>query len=84
MKYLLLDTNIFLNLVVNRRKDVNADLVSSFKKLLDFGEIRLIVPDIVIHETYKHLDDEIYKINVLLKEALKYIKKCYWVNGLVV
>lgn len=82
MKYLLLDTNIYLNIVVNRKNDINNKLLSTFIKLLEYGEIKLIIPDIVNHETFKHMEGEISKVGELLESAIKQIDQIYWVNGL--
>ena len=82
MKYLLLDTNIYLNIAVNRRKDINNKLLETFSKLLQYGEIRIILPAIVRHETFKHLEYEISKVGTNLEDAKKSIEKIYWVNGI--
>lgn len=82
MKYLLIDTNIYLNIVVNRRKDVNNKLLEIFSKLLHYGEIRIILPAIVRHEVFKHLEDEISKVGTNLEDAKKSIENIYWVNGI--
>jgi|GEM_PF-2848229 len=82
MKYLLFDTNIYLDMVVNRRKNINAQLISSFSALLQFGEVKIILPAIVKYETNKHLEAEIKKISQLIKEPIKKIDSLYWLTGL--
>lgn len=82
MKYLLLDTNIYLNIAVNRRKDINYKLIKTLSKLLYHGEIRIILPAIVRHETFKHLENEISKIETNLESAKKSIEDIYWLNGI--
>lgn len=82
MKYLILDTNIFLNMVVNRNKCINVGLIETFIKLLANKEIKLIVPNIVKYETLKHLDNEISKVGSNLYAVKKNVESLYWVNGL--
>ena len=82
MKYLLLDTNIYLNIAVNRRKDVNNKLLKNFSKLLQYGEIRIILPAIVRHEVFKHLEAEISKVGENLERAKRKVEDIYWINGI--
>lgn len=82
MKYLLLDTNIYLSIVVNRKNEINNKLIATFTKLLEYGEIKLVIPSIVKHETFKHLEAEVSKVGELLENAKKQIDQIYWVNGL--
>ncbi len=82
MKYLLIDTNMYLNIVVNRRKDVNNKLLETFSKLLHYGEIRVILPAIVRHEVFKHLEEEISKVGAILDHAKRKIENIYWINGI--
>ena len=69
MNYVLLDTNIIIDMVVDRRNQIDNKLLNKFLKLLEFDEIKLIVPEIVKTETYRHLDKEI---------MLEYKSKKYW------
>lgn len=82
MKYLLLDTNIYLNIIVNRRKDINQSLIENFMKLLKYGEIKLIIPSLIKHEVYKHLEQEIDKVKLQLESNIRSLKQIYWINGL--
>ncbi len=82
MKYLLIDTNIYLNMAVNRRKELNNKLLAVFSKLLQYGEIRIVVPAIVRHETFKHLEEEILKVGNNLETTIKSLDGIYWVNGI--
>ena len=52
MNYVLLDTNIIIDMVVDRRNQIDNKLLNKFLKLLEFDEIKLIVPEIV----KKHID----------------------------
>lgn len=81
MKYILIDTNIFLDVLVDRKNQVSSKLVETFEKLLDYDEIKLIIPSIVKFETYKHIDDEFDKVSVNLKKAIKNIEQLYGVNA---
>ncbi len=52
MIYVLLDTNIIIDMVVDRRDNVvSGNLLKTFIKLLDYGEIKLLVPNVVKTET---------------------------------
>ena len=80
MKYLMLDTNIYIDMVVSRNESHKADSYYQLKKLLDYGEIRLIVPKIVITEVFRHIDNEIDKIGRSINEIKKRANDLYWIN----
>lgn len=80
MKYLMLDTNIYIDMVVARNGSHKAESYNQLKKLLDYGEIRLIVPKIVITEVFRHLDNEIDKIGNSINEIKKRANNLYWIN----
>lgn len=83
MKYLLLDANIYLSIAIRRRKDINHKLIDDFSNLLSYGNVRLLIPRIVIRETEKHLEDEINKIYSNLKECKNILEdKLYWFTSL--
>ena len=42
MNYVLLDTNIIIDMVVDRRNQIDNKLLNKFLKLLEFDEIKLI------------------------------------------
>lgn len=72
MKYLFFDTNIHLNMVTDRNNKINFDLISKFDLLLKRSEnIRIILPEIVHFEVYKHLDSEIRNIKDKIHEQKK-------------
>lgn len=79
MKYVLLDTNIVLDMVIDRRNQVTDAILSSFIKLLDYNEIRLIVPEIVKVETKRHLDEELALVGKQLHKVMKNIDDLYGV-----
>lgn len=79
MKYLFFDTNIYLDIVTDRNNKINFDLISKFDLLLEKSEdIRIILPEIVSFEVYKHLDSEIKNIKERIHEQKKSIDKLYW------
>lgn len=79
MKYLFFDTNIYLDMVTDRNNKINFDLISKFDLLLEKSEdIRIILPEIVSFEVYKHLDSEIKNIKEKIHEQKKSIDKLYW------
>lgn len=39
MRYVMMDTNIFIDMIIDRRNNVSEILVKSFMKLLDYDEI---------------------------------------------
>lgn len=79
MKYVLLDTNIVIDMVIDRRNQVTDTILSSFIKLLDYNEIRLIVPEIVKVETKRHLDEELALVGKQLHKVMKNIDDLYGV-----
>lgn len=82
MIYVLLDTNIIIDMVVDRRNMVKNNVLSSFIKLLEYDEIKLIVPEIVKTETYRHLENELLGVEDRIKSALDTIKNLYGVSTL--
>lgn len=81
MKYILLDTNIVIDMVVDRKNQVSSDLLKSFIKLLDYDQIKLVLPKIVEHETYIHLEEELNKVGKNIETAMDKIKNLYGVQG---
>jgi hypothetical protein len=79
VKYVLLDTNIVIDMVIDRRNQVTDAILSSFIKLLDYNEIRLIVPEIVKVETKRHLDEELALVGKQLHNVMKNIDDLYGV-----
>lgn len=81
MKYLLIDTNIFLDMIIDRKNNFSSSLLKSFIKLLDYDEIKLLLPSIVVHETKKHINDELSKVGKTIKDAKEAIGAIYGING---
>lgn len=82
MKYVLMDTNIYLDMLVDRRNNVSSNLVSNFKKLLDFDEIKLVVPKIVVHEVNKHLKEQLFSVGKTIEQAISSVEKIHDICGL--
>ena len=64
MRYVMIDTNIFIDMIIDRKHNVSDRLVKSFIKLLDFDEIKLVVPEIVVHETNKHMEERLEEVGI--------------------
>lgn len=80
MKYVLLDTNIVIDMVVDRRHQMSGKLLESFIKLLDYNEIKLIIPKIVEFETYKHLEEELEQVGKNIQSVMDKIKDLYGIE----
>lgn len=81
MKYLLMDTNIFLDMIIDRKNNVSKELVNTFIKLLDFNQVKLIIPSIVAYETGKHIEEQLLEVDKKIKNAIKAIDEIYGING---
>lgn len=81
MKYLLMDTNIFLDMIIDRKNNVSKELVNTFIKLLDFNQVKLIIPSIVAFETSKHIEEQLFEVDKKIKNAIKAIDEIYGING---
>lgn len=81
MRYVMMDTNIFIDMIIDRKHNVSGKLVESFIKLLDFDEIKLIVPAIVVHETNKHLEEQLAEVGKKIKTAINSLEDIYGING---
>ncbi|MGH0933562.1 PIN domain-containing protein [Bacillus mycoides] len=80
MKYLMLDTNIYIDMLVARYQAHKPESYRHLMKLLSYGEVRLIVPSIVKTEVFRHLDNEIVKIGNTIKGIKSKINSLYWIN----
>ena len=78
MKYILFDTNIYLNMLVNRKNNINTKKIADFALLIEEADVKIILPEIVKFETKKHLENEVKYIKVLLEEQINGIEKLYW------
>ena len=81
MVYVLLDTNIIIDIVVDRRDNViSGNLLKTFIKLLDYGEIKLVLPNVVKEETYRHLDSELEEVGKKIDSTMKALKALYGIS----
>ena len=80
MKYLLLDTNIYVDMIINRDKSHNTHLFENFLKLLNSNKIKLIVPEVVKTETFRHIKNEINNIGKDVDNLSSNIKNLHWIN----
>lgn len=62
MKYLLLDTNIYIDMIVSRNTSHTADSYELLKKLLDYDKVKIILPAIIETEIKRHIASEIQNI----------------------
>uniref|UniRef100_UPI0040574288 PIN domain-containing protein n=1 Tax=Agathobacter sp. TaxID=2021311 RepID=UPI0040574288 len=81
MRYVMMDTNIFIDMIIDRKHNVSGKLVESFIKLLDFDEIKLIIPAIVVHETNKHIEEQLAEVGKKIKSAINSLDDIYGING---
>ena len=81
MRYVMIDTNIFIDMIIDRKHNVSDKLVESFIKLLDYDEIKLVIPAIVVHETNKHIDEQLSEVGKRIKRAIKALDDIYGING---
>ncbi|UZW13177.1 PIN domain-containing protein [Clostridium pasteurianum] len=80
MKYLMIDTNIYIDMVVSRNGSHKPESYNQLMKLLDYGEVKVIIPKIVITEVFRHLDNEIDKIGQSVNEIKSKSNSLYWIN----
>ncbi|NRT87284.1 PIN domain-containing protein [Clostridium beijerinckii] len=80
MKYLMVDTNIYIDMVVSRNGNHKADSFNQLMKLLEYNEVKLIVPKIVITEVFRHISNEIDKVGKSINEMKSKAKGLYWIN----
>ena len=81
MKYLLMDTNIFLDMIIDRRNNVSKELVNTFIKLLNFNQVKLVIPSIVAYEISKHIEEQLLEVDKKIRNAIKAIDEIYGING---
>lgn len=83
MKYLMLDTQIYIDLMLSRKADNKPDTYKNLEKLLSYNRIRLIVPEIVKTEVFRHLENEVKRIGNILKKIKNEIhNELYWINSI--
>lgn len=80
MVYVLLDTNIIIDMVIDRKKNLSANLLKVFIKLLNYGEVKMILPAIVETETYRNLNSEFDKVGKRIDDVMDAIDGLYGIS----
>lgn len=80
MKYLLLDTNIYIDMIVSRNSSHSADSYELLKMLLDHDKVKILLPAIIETEIKRHIASEIHNVGKLVQKARKSINEIYWIN----
>ncbi len=77
MNYLVLDTNIYINLCLKRSKSVTAPCLASLLKLLDGNEIKIVLPDIIEKEFLRKIEPVFEDSERRLREFKNNIDKLF-------
>jgi|GEM_PF-6971192 len=75
MDYLILDTNIYINLCLKRADNVTAPCVVCLSELLSANKIKLVLPEIVKIEFLRNIGPEFEKSKKFLKSVINEINK---------
>ncbi|QHE52786.1 PIN domain-containing protein [Pontibacillus sp. HMF3514] len=81
MKYLVLDSNIYINMIINRDTSVNANTHKVlFDMLADNVEVKLVVPEIVLSEVNRNTKNYMRDLIRDLDEVIEKMKGINWLN----
>lgn len=80
MKYLLLDTNIYLDMVISRTETSPPEAIKRLDNLLRWETASLIVPEIVIQETRRYISKLVNEIDHNVSNIIKQLEDSYWIN----
>ena len=69
-------------MVVDQRNQIKNKLLNKFVKLLGFDEIKLVVPEIIKTEIYRHLNKEINNVGKQIEKVFDDIRNLYGVSTL--
>lgn len=69
-------------MVVDQRNQIKNKLLNKFVKLLGFDEIKLVVPEIIKTEIYRHLNKEINNVGKQIEKVFDDIGNLYGVSTL--
>lgn len=75
MDYLILDTNIYINLCLRRADSVTAPCLDALKKLLDENRLRIVLPEIVKIEFMRNIKPEFESSQNFIKTVINNIDK---------
>lgn len=79
----MLDTQIYIDMMLSRKQGSQPKTFDDLFKLLEYHQIKLIVPNIVKIEVMRNLEGEIRQIGNMLKSVKKSMEKeLYWINSL--
>ncbi len=75
MKYICLDTNIYLNAVFDRHQNQYTEILNAIIELLDDNKIKVVLPEIIKIEFLRHYNEEILKMKRNISEIKTQISK---------
>ena len=75
MNYLVLDTNIYINLYLRRAETVTAPCLDGLSKLLETDQIKIVLPEIIKIEFKRIIEPTFKKSQEFLKEVKNNIDK---------
>ena len=75
MNYLVLDTNIYINLCLKRADSVTAPCLISLSELLKTNQIKIVLPEIIRIEFLRNIEPEFETSQRFLKSVINQIDK---------
>jgi len=75
MNYLVLDTNIYINLCLKRADSVTAPCLISLSELLKTNQIKIVLPEIIKIEFLRNIEPEFKNSERFLKNVINLIDK---------
>jgi hypothetical protein len=75
MNYLVLDTNIYINLCLKRKNNVTAPCLISLSELLKTDQIKIVLPEIIRIEFLRNIGPEFKNSQIFLKTVINQIDK---------
>ena len=80
MKYILLDTNVYLDLFILRTSFVPKESLTLLTRLVHFGDVKLILPDIIVEEIYRNLNVTVELLLSDISKSIEFIEKISFLN----
>jgi len=77
MNYLVLDTNIYINLYLRRADSATAPCLDSLSELLGTNQIKIVLPEIIKIEFSRKINPVFKMSKKFLKEAIYNIDKIF-------
>ena len=75
MNYLVLDTNIYINLCLKRANSVTAPCLKSISELLKTNQIKIVLPDIIRIEFLRNIGPEFENSQIFLNSVINQIDR---------